>query len=117
MPHVRVLPILPAKKDECKAFIAELLTTRAEKFGESQRAEGITEEHFFIQSDPKGDYLIVYNDGEPIKREWIRQVRATTDDPFDIWYRERFREIHGIDLTRPPEGGSNVEHIGSWSKS
>lgn len=114
MPHVRVLPILPGKVDECREFINELLSTQQQPFGESQIGEGISEEHFFIQSDPNGDYLIVYNDGEALKREQIRQVRQRSDDPFDVWYRERFRAVHGIDLGRPPVG-ARIEHIGSWT--
>ena len=114
MPHVRVLPILPGKSDACKRFIADLTSTHAEKFAASQRAEGITEEHFFLQADGKGDVLIVYNDGDPIKRERMRQVRSQSDDPFDIWFREQFRAVHGISLDRPTEGGARIEHLASW---
>lgn len=113
MPHIRVLPILPGKLDDARQFVQELLTTQRQTFGESQVAEGITEEHFFIQSDPKGDFLIVYNDGDALKREHIRQVRHRSQHPFDVWYKERFRAIHGINLDEPPIG-ARIEHIGSW---
>ncbi len=114
MPHVRVLPILPGKTEECRQFIRELLTTQRQTFGESQIAEGISEEHFFIQSDPQGDYLIVYNDGDTLKREHIRQVRQRSEHPFDTWYKERFRAIHGVNLDQPSIG-ARIEHVGSWA--
>jgi hypothetical protein len=114
MPHVRVLPIRTGKTDACKRFIHELVEERREQFADTQRAEGITEEHFFIQSDQFGDYLIVYNDGDKIAREHMRQVRARSDDPFDIWFREQFQDVHGINLARPPEGGARIEHLASW---
>ena len=114
MPYARVLPIRPGMLEQCKRFITELTTTHVAKFAESQRAEGITEEHFFVQSDGTGDVLIVYNDGDPIKRDRMRQVRSRSDDPFDVWFRDQFREVHGIALDRPPEGGARVEHVTSW---
>lgn len=114
MPYVRVLPIRPGKTEQCKRFIAELTSTHATKFAASQQAEGITEEHFFLQADGTGDVLIVYNNGDPIKRERMRQVRASSDDPFDVWFREQFREVHGIALDRRPEPGARIEHLASW---
>lgn len=114
MPYARIIPIRPGQLDACKRFIDELLTTRRAPFSASQRAEGITEEHFLIHSDHTGDRLIVYNDGNAAARERMRQVRAQSTDPFDVWFRERFRAIHGINLEHPPEGGARVEHIGSW---
>ena len=114
MPYARVLPIRPGKTKQCQQFIADLTSTHATKFAESQQAEGITEEHFFLQADAKGDVLIVYNNGDPIKREHMRQVRAGSDDPFDVWFREQFREVHGIALDHPTEGGARIEHLASW---
>ena len=114
MPYVRVLPIRPGKTEACKRFINRLVTEHRDKFAETQRAEGIHEEHFFLQSDSKGDVLIVYNDGDAMKRDRMRQVRSQSDDPYDVWFREQFREIHGIDLGRPAEGGARIDHIASW---
>lgn len=115
MPYVRVLPIQPGKAEECKQFITELLNDRRAQFAASQRAEGIREEHFFIQSDHRGDYLIVYNDGDTQLRERARQIRAQSTEPFDVWFKERFRDIHGIDLEHPHrEGGARIELLASW---
>ena len=114
MPYARIIPIRPGQREACKRFVTELLTSRRAAFAASQRAEGITEEHFLIQSDHLGDRLIVYNDGEAQSRERMRQVRAQSNDPFDVWFREQFRAIHGISLEHPTTGGANVEHLGSW---
>lgn len=114
MPYARIIPILPGQVKACQRFVEELLTTQRAAFSASQRAEGITEAHFLIQSDHLGDRLIVTNDGEAQARERVRQRQAHSTDPFDVWFREQFRAIHGISLEHPPEGGARVDYLGSW---
>jgi hypothetical protein len=53
------------------------------------------------------------NDGDAALRERIREVRATSLEPFDVWFREQFRTALGIDLTHPA-AGARVEEVGGW---
>jgi hypothetical protein len=38
---------------------------------------------------------------------------ATSQEPFDVWFRERTQEIHGIDLAEPaPPAEAGCRHQG-----
>ncbi len=113
MPYARVIPIRSGKIEACKRMLAEMLGPRRDDYEKALIGEGITEEYFWIQSGREGDFLIIYNDGDAALRERIREVRATSSEPFDVWFREQFRTALGIDLTHPA-AGARVEQVGSW---
>jgi hypothetical protein len=113
MPYARVIPIPPGKTAACKRMVAEMLGPRKDDFEKALIGEGITEQHFWIQSGPKGDFLIIYNDGDAILRERILEVRRTSQEPFDVWYREQLSTVLNVDMNqRAP--GSRFEEIGGW---
>jgi hypothetical protein len=113
MPYARVIPIRSGKAEDCKRMIAEMLGPRKGDYEKALIGQGITEEYFWIQSGREGDFLIIYNDGDATLRERIREVRSSSSQPFDEWFREQFRTVLGIDLTHPG-AGSRVEEVGSW---
>lgn len=113
MPYARIFSIPPGKTEACKRFVAEMLGSRREDFEKALIGEGITEQHFWLQCGSKGDFLIIYNDGDPALRERILEVRRTSQEPFDVWYREQLRTVLKVDINqRTP--GSRFEEIGGW---
>ena len=57
-----------------------------------------------IQSTPDGDVAVVVLEARDIGA--AMGVMATSDEPFDAWFREHIRDVHGIDLAEsspPPE--------------
>lgn len=113
MAYARVIPIPPGKVKACKAMVAEMLGPRREDFEKALIGEGITEQHFTVQSSPKGDFLIITNDGDPALRERILEVRRTSQEPFDVWYREQMKAVFNITMDeRTP--GARFEEIGGW---
>jgi len=96
-----VIPILPGKTDEWRAFVAELTGARNEQFAESRRQAGVRE-RTFLQSTPIGDFVIVTLEGDdPIGA--FRQMMERDDD-FTRWFLHQIQSVHGVDVTQPLPG-------------
>jgi hypothetical protein len=99
-----VFPILPGKTDEWRAFIAEIDGPRHAEFAESRRRVGVRE-RTFLQPTPMGDLVIVTLEGDDPGRSFGQMVSAT--DPFTLWFLERVKSIHGVDLSIPMKSPSD----------
>lgn len=98
-----VFPILPGKTAEWHAFIGELNGARRADFVASRKRVG-AHERTFLQPTPMGDVVIVTLEGEDPGRSFGQIVGAT--DPFTVWFLERVKAIHGVDLSAPMTDGS-----------
>ena len=57
-----------------------------------------------MQRTPDGDVAVVYLKADDLQAAFARL--GSSQDPFDSWFRDVVREVHGIDLARgfpPPE--------------
>jgi hypothetical protein len=99
---VMAVPILPGKTEEWMKFRDELNTTYASQFAESRRNLGV-HERTFLQSTPMGELVIVTLEGEDPQGAFLRFGQM--DDSFSQWFKERVSDLHGIDVTVPPEQG------------
>jgi hypothetical protein len=97
-------PILPGKTADWQSFIDELNGPRRADFADSRRRLGV-QERTFLQPTPMGDLVIVTLEGENPARSFGQFVHST--DEFTLWFMERVKAVHGIDLTTqtapPPE--------------
>jgi hypothetical protein len=98
-------PLLPGKTDADREALAACATgdRRAEHEASRKRA-GITREAVWIQSTPNGDVAVVMLEAPDIQA--AMGAMATSEEPFDQWFREHVKDVHGIDLTEdapPPE--------------
>ncbi|MBI2849319.1 MAG: hypothetical protein HYX88_04235 [Chloroflexi bacterium] len=92
-------PILPGKVEAVKRFAAELSGPRSKEFAEAQRRAGVSREVVWVQETPQGAMAVVYLDVDDPARAFKQM--GSSDTPFDRWYAEQVKEIHGIDLTQP----------------
>jgi hypothetical protein len=94
-------PILPGKTEEWRSFMQEINTTYAAQFAASREALGVRE-RTFLQSTPMGDLVLVTLEGE----DPIGAFTSFTQqqDEFARWFLGRVGELHGVDLSNPPEG-------------
>lgn len=95
-------PILPGKLETFKEFIKELDGPRLADYAASRERHGITRERVYHQQTPMGDFAIINVQG-PNAETMMPSMGASTD-PFDVWFREKVNEMHGIDMTQPPPG-------------
>ena len=69
---------------------------RREEHTRSRRAHGITREAVWIQSTPAGDVAVVLIESPDLAHALLGL--ATSQEPFDVWFREHLMTVHGIDL-------------------
>jgi hypothetical protein len=98
-------PLLPGKTDADRAALQSCASgdRRAEHEASRKRA-GITRESVWIQSTPAGDVAVVLLEAPDIQA--AMGAMATSDEPFDQWFRQHILDVHGMDLTEesaPPE--------------
>jgi hypothetical protein len=97
------LPITPGKTDEWLRWGEELLGPRRTEYEASRRRLGVTVERCFLQHTPQGDLNVVVLEGDDLAAAF--QGVATSQDPFDVWFREKAKEyFSGLDLGQPLPG-------------
>ena len=99
-------PIIPGKEETDRKGFEEVAGPRREQYDASRRRAGITREMVWHQETPNGTLAVVYVEADDVPASL--QAMATSDDPFDQWFRELLMEVHGIDLT---EGGPTPELV------
>ena len=94
-------PVVAGKDDEARKFAEETLE-REPEFRASQERSGITREEWSLQQTPMGSLVIVRFESPDPAASFASFGQS--DDDFDVWSRERIREISGVDLSTAPEG-------------
>ena len=76
-----VAPILPGKRDQWDAFIAEIAGPRRSEFNASRQPQAFTSGHF-LQETPMGDVVIVTLEGDnPMASTSAPSPTLTTTSP------------------------------------
>ena len=91
-----VLPILPGKQEAWRRFCQELEGSRHGEYEWTRQRLGITKECIWFAQMPQGEMAIVYLEMEHSELA-IAQL-ATSDLPFDRWFRSQLLELHGFDV-------------------
>ncbi len=69
---------------------------RTDEHAASRRRHAITRESVWIQSTPAGDVAIVLIESPNLSGALLGI--ATSQEPFDVWFREHLGRVHGLDL-------------------
>src|SRR3954453_14753781 len=69
---------------------------RAEDHAASRRLHGITRESVWIQSSPGGDVAVVLIESPDLAKALLGL--ATSQTPFDAWFRGHLLAVDGLDL-------------------
>lgn len=103
MPKVAfATPIYPDATDQYRQFIHELQVTRRDEYVEARKRMGVRKVMLWIQHTRQGDLLITYYDCEDLDR--MVEGLASSERPFDVWFREQVRKYHGVALEKGPGG-------------
>lgn len=103
-------PIPPGKTEAVRAFSAETLGPRRAELDDLQRRSGITEESYWLQTDPDGtDIMIVVSSGN---QDDFWAIMANPQTNFDRWYREQIESIFEFDASQPSD--IRNELLGTW---
>jgi hypothetical protein len=69
---------------------------RSDEHAASRRRHGITRESVWIQPTPGGDFAVVLLEADDVSSALLGI--ATSQEPFDVWFREHLMAVHGMDL-------------------
>jgi hypothetical protein len=93
------IPILPGKGELDRKTMEVLVGPRRDEFEASRKRLGITREAAWHQETPNGTAAVVYLEADDLGP--AMHGIASSQEPFDVWFRERMEEIHGVDLAEP----------------
>lgn len=98
-------PLLPGKTEADRAALASVQSGERKADHEaSRRRHGITRESVWIQSTPGGDVAVVLIEADDVGA--ALGGLASSQEPFDVWFRGHIQDAHGMDLAEgfpPPE--------------
>lgn len=87
-----IAPIADGGADEWRAFHTELTVTRRVEWAESQHRRGVTREAIFSWTGPSGPTAVYLVEG--VEAGDALDALGRSDDPFDVWLRERLAVLH-----------------------
>jgi hypothetical protein len=100
-------PVLPGQVDAARAFAKETMGPRRAGFDESQKRGAITRETWSIQENPDGNALVIVWFESPDPEKAFTELAQDSSD-FAVWFRDRVKEVSGVDLTESQEGGPEL---------
>lgn len=106
------LPILPGRTQDAYAFMDELENQRKAEYATSEQRIGITKEAWFLATVPSGDQLVAYMETQDFGR--ALQLFSSSQDEFDLWFKERLANATGVDLNNPPPDMKLPEILSSY---
>jgi hypothetical protein len=109
-------PVLPGKSEADVRRISERFKEDPEGYWESRRSQGVTLERAYWQHTPMGDFVVAYV--ESTRPTLAEAFGAASQDntPMGKFFAETVKDVHGIDITQPPEGPL-PEVVAEWSDS
>jgi len=93
---VLTFPILDGKVEAWRRFCQELSGSRLQMYLSSRRRMGITHERLALVENAFGATAVTTLEAPDVSQAFGMIIASRL--PFDIWYRERLQELHGINL-------------------
>ena len=94
-------PILAGKEQAGREFAATCTGERRKGFEAQHARSGLTRETWALQETPMGSFMLVWFEAPDVEKSFTDL--ATSDDEFTIWFRDRVKDLTGVDLGAPPE--------------
>ena len=98
--------LAPGKTDEWRQFVEEMHGPRKDEYAASSARLGIKKERAFLQPGSDGDtvvYTFTRHGAPAISLPPLFRDLAGSKEPFDVWYKQRMRDLLGIDFERNGE--------------
>lgn len=110
-PMILVLPVREGKREALQQFVSALSGSRRSELDRAQTT--VTRETWFLQAMPMGDLLSIYFESPSAMNVAINL--ATSDEPFDLWFKSQILDITGVDMNNPPQMAP-PEMLLQWQK-
>jgi len=93
---VLTFPILAGKVEAWRRFCQELSGSQRQSYEASRKRLGVTRERLALVDTAFGATAVTTMEA-PNVAQALGQIIASKL-PFDVWYRERLQELHGVNL-------------------
>ena len=110
---VVLVPILEGKLDVWKQWCDEMNGPRKAELSSFNSRYGLTKHEAWLAETPGGPMVIAIHEG-PGSAELMPKL-GPSQEAFDVWFKEKLVEIHGMDVTQPPPGPMPERHLPSGS--
>ena len=95
------LPCLPGGAEKLRSLAQECRGARRQEFQDFHRRVGLTGETWYLESTPQGELFILTLEGDPMGA--VAKLAASSE-PFDVWFKDCAKDIHGVDFNQPLPG-------------
>jgi hypothetical protein len=93
------VPLLPGRTELNRVELASCwLGERREAHHDARRRAGIIREAVWIQAASDGDIAVVLLEADDL--DTALRILETSDEPFDHWFRDHLRLVHGTTWAR-----------------
>ena len=116
---VLTFPILDGKVEAWRRFTQELCGYRRKSFETSRQRLGITRERLALVETTFGAIAVTTLEAPDVAQA-LGQI-ISSELPFDVWYREKLQELHGVNLAgyeqfaQPTPLPPNQELLFEWT--
>jgi hypothetical protein len=87
--------LLPGQTEAVQVALASCQAgARKEAYQDARRRAGIVREAVWIQPGPGRDVAVVYLEADELAAAFT--IVGTSAEPFDRWFRDHARQVHGI---------------------
>ncbi len=95
------IPIVPGKESLDLETLEEMAGARRDDYVAALRDAGVTRQTIWHQETPDGTVAVVYMEADDAAGA---AKFASSDAPFNRWFRDQMKEVHGVDIsqTGPP---------------
>jgi hypothetical protein len=105
------LPVLPGKEDLDRETLNQMSGERREEYEAAAREAGISRQIVWHHQTPDGTVAVVYIEADdPIA---ALGKFGSSDEPFNRWFREQMKDVHGIDISQPGPPAEKVFDVGA----
>lgn len=107
---VVLAPIVEGNLDAWKAWIGELNGSRQEEFASFNSRYGLTKHEAWLAETPASPAVIAIHEGPG--SDDLMPKRGPSQESFDVWFKSKLVELHGMDVTQPPLGPMPARYLG-----
>lgn len=97
---VMAQPIPPEKYEKWREAISSFGGARSEEYTAARARQGVVRQGVFVHHTADGPMEIMVMEADDPAR--TLGLIATSQEPFDVEFREFLMDVFGLDLSRPP---------------
>jgi hypothetical protein len=90
------IPLLPGKSEAWRRWVQELQGSHHPEYDAALRRWGISHTRFWISEAMDSEVVVTYFEVQD--PETLSDMLEMSQHPFDVWYRQKLQEFHGIDV-------------------